>query len=144
MKKYPHDVDEAKIICALRFRGYEYEDYIRSQSLVGANSDFTQWIRPVVDSLTLHDCEEYNFAAFFALQRYLYKWGGDRLTQFSEHHIAFDFLFLHLYRTDPPPQFANKEYTKMWEKTYKESIEEVAAVIRSSFRRKGRGSKISV
>ena len=48
-------------------------------------------------SLTLHVKQEDNLAAFFALQRFLHKWGGEHLTKYADEHIAYDFLFLHLY-----------------------------------------------
>jgi hypothetical protein len=143
MNTFPEHVEEAQIVCALRFQGYEYEESIRSEVADETLGGFPLLIRPVVDSLTLHDRQENNFAAFFGLQRYLFKWGGERLTKFSEEHVAFDFLFLHLYRTDPPLRFTDEQYALRWDREFKDSIEETAAVVRNSFRRKGRGSRVA-
>ena len=84
-----------------------------------------------------------NLAAFFGLQRYLHKWGGEYLTEYAEEHIAYDFLFLHLYHCDVPVEYKNEKYIKQWEQEILLSIEEVAAFVRQSFQRKGRGKKIN-
>lgn len=105
---------------------------------------FSRFIEPVVGSLILHNSQEDNFAAFFGLQRYLFKWGCERLTNFPDEHIAFDFLFLHLYRVEPPIRFTDENCTLRWDREFKDTIEVTAALVRSSFRRKGRGQKISM
>jgi len=77
----------------LRFLGYEYEQATR----IATGRGFSHFTEPVVKSLTLHVKQEDNLAAFFALQRFLHKWGGEHLTKYADEHIAYDFLFLHLY-----------------------------------------------
>ncbi len=144
MNTYPEEVTEAQIVCALRFHGYEYEESVRVPKEGDTELGFSRFIEPVVNSLILHDSQEDNFAAFFGLQRYLFKWGGEYLTKYSDEHLAFDFLFLHLYLADPPLRFTDEQYALRWNQEFKNSIEETAALIRNSFRRKGRGKKLAI
>ncbi len=60
------------MICALRFRGYEY---LEVAGLDGSGSTLAD---PVVETFQLHVEPAMNFAAFFLLQRYLFKWCGER------------------------------------------------------------------
>jgi hypothetical protein len=144
MKAHPEHVTEAQIVCALRFQGYEYVEANYEQVQGEVSTGFPTLIQPVVESLTLHERQEDNFAAFFGLQRYLFKWGGEYLTMYADEHIAFDFLFLHLYRHDTPLGYSNDEYVSRWNRDFKGAAEQAAAVIRSSFRRKGRGKKLYI
>jgi hypothetical protein len=144
MKAHPEHVTEATIACALRFRGSEYVEANHGQLQGMAGKGFPTLIQPVVEALSLHVRPEDNFAAFFGLQRFLFKWGGEYLTMYAEEHIAFDFLFLHLYRLDPPPEFSNDEFVAQWDRDFKDKAEQAAAVIRNSFRRKGRGSRLAI
>jgi len=132
---------DAQNVCALRFLGYEYEIAvgISSQAITGAG--LSKLIQPVVESLLLHESDNDNFAAFFGLQRYLGKWGGDHLTKYAEEHLAFDFLFLHLYLKEPQAQFSNHEFCREWEAKYRPISESIAAVVRKSFVRIGQGPK---
>jgi len=134
---FPYDVGWLQIICALRFTGYEYEEQklaVEKPSLM-----MVDCVREVVRSLTLFDDPLKSFAAFFALQRFLFKWGGERLTKYSREHMAFDFLFLHLYRVPVPDEFANRHYLAEWGKFPTEQIESAAAHVRRSFVRIGNG-----
>jgi hypothetical protein len=144
MTDHPNHVREAQIACALRFQGYEYvrANFEQVEGVIGTG--FSTLIQPVVESFTLHQRQEDNFAAFFGLQRHLFKWGGEYLTLYADEHVAFDFLFLHLYRLEPPPQYSNDEYVSRWERDFKGTSEQAAAAIRNSFRRKGRGKRLSI
>jgi hypothetical protein len=139
---FPEDVSEAQTVCALRFLGYEYENSINANEKV-PKVHFIDIIQPIVDSLELHDNQNHNFAAFFGLQRFLHKWGGERLTKYSAEHIAYDFLFLNLYRQDPPAEFSEKRYCDKWDSDFREQAERHAAFVRKSFRRIGRGKSIA-
>lgn len=133
---FPEHITETQIVCALRFLGYEWEKAsgIAEEGATGAG--LSRLITPVVDDLILHETEEDNFAAFFGLQRFLFKWGGERLTKRSREHVAFDFLFLHLYRMIPPYRFAHEEYVARWNREFKADAENVAAYVRKTFKRR--------
>jgi hypothetical protein len=72
-------------------------------------------------------------ALFFLLQRYLGKWGGERLTQRSIEWKAFRQLFLDTADVEVPEAFKPREWdTQKWEYRIKprlwECVETVAAV----------------
>lgn len=137
---FPDEVTHAQTLCALRFLGYEYESAV----LRSAGGGFPGLTQPIVQSFVLHTDQNTNFAAFFALQRFLHKWGGEYLTKYADEHLAYDFLFLHLYRVEPPPEFTNVEYTNRWQQECADQAETYAAFVRKSFRRSGRGKKIEI
>jgi len=142
MLDFPGHITDAMNICALRFDGYKYEEVsgISEPDVTGAG--LSKLIEPIMSTLTLHADANMNFAAFFGLQRYLHKWGGECGTKYSDEHIAYDFLFLHLYDRDVPDDFANAQYCAQWQRDFEEHKEEIAGFVRSSFRRKGQGKKI--
>jgi len=144
MNAFPGHITDAQTTCALRFSGYDYEQAagIAVEGVVGRG--LSNLSKPVIENLTLHTKEEDNFAAFFILQRFLFKWGGEYLTNYSEEHIAFDFLFLDLYRREPPLQFSDARFLEEWNQEYRDSIEPIAAYVRRSFRRRGRGKKLAL
>lgn len=84
---------------ALRFDGYAYA------ASRGHDGLLAEWAGRFVATLQLADVEEENHATFFALQRFLGKWGGETLAEESREHLAYRFLFLHLYRAEIPPEF---------------------------------------
>lgn len=92
----------------------------------------------------MHSSNNDNFAAFFGLQRFLHKWRGEYLTKYSEEHIAYDFLFLHLYSCEPPEPFRQSEYCHQWQVDFLPRAESLAATVRKSFRRNGSGKKIAL
>jgi hypothetical protein len=64
--------------CALRFDGYKYE------SLCGGRmgpdkASFPSLVQRIEDTMEFYEDPLDNFAAFFALQRGLGKWGGEQL-----------------------------------------------------------------
>lgn len=133
----PEEVQHAQDVCALRFQGYEYVVAVGISIPASTGAGLSKLIQPVVESLIMHESENDNFAAFFGLQRFLGKWGGDRLTKYAAEHVAFDFLFLHLYQKEVPAQFLNADYSEMWNREFKPHSGAIAAVVRKSFIRVG-------
>ena len=136
LARFPKDVDAAECVCALRFQGYEY--------LKATGEDFSALIDPVVKERILYEDQNQNFAAFFGLQRFLYKWGGEHNTKYSDEHIAFDFLFLHLYRQEPEQRFCDPSYAGQWQHTHVPWAESIAGYVRQSMRRIGSGPKLAI
>lgn len=136
---YPAEISEVQFICALRFAGYEYEERVLSKIGDGSANNMPDLNRPVIDSLALYGDNLKNFTVFFALQRFLFKWGGERLTKYSPERIAFDFLFLHLYQQAIPQTFIHQGYADQWHAFTPERIESAAAFVRKSFVRQGHG-----
>jgi hypothetical protein len=132
-KAFDDDITEAMLLCALRFDGYSYLEVVHPK--LSKETNFS----PLVETLSLHSDLNDNFAAFFALQRYLHKWGGARLTKYSREHVAYDHLFLMLYRQPVFKDFVNRDYDVRWEREFASRAEEIAAYVRNSFRRIGRG-----
>lgn len=135
---------EAQSICALRFQGYEYVHSINTAASKATGGYLAELIKPVVEELTLHSSNNDNFAALFGLQRFLHKWGGEYLTKYSKEHIAYDFLFLHLYSCEPPEPFRHNEYCLQWQENFLPKVENIAATVRKSFRRIGSGKEIAL
>jgi hypothetical protein len=135
MGEFPSHIREAMSICALRFDGYKFEESVGLAEPGSTGAGLRAWIEPIVAELTLHQDENRNLAAFFGLQRYLHKWGGEMLTKSSPEHIAYDFLFLHLYRQSIPTALESIEYCQQWQQRYAKRREEIAAYVRKSFSR---------
>lgn len=78
--------------CALRFDGYRYQqetdfDYQTALSIYMSTGDWSP----------LNELEQ--LTVFFMLQRYLYKWGGDYLADYSPEWCGFrDLFFLNCQR----------------------------------------------
>lgn len=115
-------------IAALRFDGYRYIE----TKYPGEPEKFPDLTEPICESWQLHKSEYDNFAAFFALQRFLCKWGGEYLTWDSKEWKAYAFLFLHLYTRSPDPRFTHQEYLEQWRTAHAHS-ESAAAEIRRRF-----------
>jgi len=137
--RHPEEVAKVVDVCALRFLGYEYENAIPQAEKHTQN--LSAWSQAICNTLALHADPMRNFAAFFALQRSLGKWCGVSMTIYSEQHIAFDFLFLHLYTQDVPTEHQHADYMRQWEAIPKSEIESAAAYIRQSFCRRQSGPK---
>jgi hypothetical protein len=97
---------EIRNICALRFDGYKYAK-AQGTSLVDLSSR--------AESEFPFESELDNFAAFFALQRYLFKWGGESLPPNHPLHQLFERMFRQLAPLPTPSEFANAEYDRKWQ-----------------------------
>jgi hypothetical protein len=144
MLYFPAHVTDAMSTCALRFDGYKLEDNLGIGEKDSVGAGLIKLIEPVVRTLSLHADDNLNFAAFFGLQRYLYKSDGVFYTKYSDEHSAYDFLFLHLYCREAPHGYRIAEYCAKWQREYEGCKEEIASFVRSSFRRKGRGPKTDI
>ncbi len=124
--------EDALLTCALRFKGYDYEEAqgIKEPDCVGGG--LGALADPVVESLTLHKNPLDNMAAFFALQRHLHVWAGFRERSDSKTHTAYCFLFLDVYRMKVPRAFQHKDYCKTWKERYEPRREEIAARVRAA------------
>ena len=87
MLYFPGDISDAMSICALRFDGYKYEEVsgLSEPDVTGAG--LSRLIEPIERTLMLHVDDNMNFAAFFGLQRYLHKWGGEFCTKYVERQL---------------------------------------------------------
>lgn len=130
---FPSHIEDIQITCALRFDGWAYIERI------GDKERFPRLIEDFVKTLQLFPEDLDNFATYFALQRHLFKWGGEHLTKYAPEHMAFDFLFLALYTLPTPEPFVCQEYESRWLRYSPEDLETAAALVRGTFRRRGRG-----
>ena len=117
--------ENAVMTCALRFNRYAFE----SRRDGGTLADLS---RRFVESLCTSDDPAENLAAFFALQRFLGKWGGEQLGDDAREQTAYRLLFLHLYRTDVPPDLRLAGYHREWHALDADAVEHAAAEVRES------------
>jgi hypothetical protein len=124
MTDYFNDFKEEHILthCALRFDGYAYREatgFHENEAL----EDFLstgQWNITTEEQLT----------AFFLLQRFLMKWGGEYLSERGKEWRAFRSLFLLTCEYEIPPKYRfNGEY-EVWEKKYRPRHAECVQTIR--------------
>jgi len=141
---FPDDIIDAMNTCALRFDGYKYEQVSGLSEPGSTGAGLSRLIEPIVKTLMLHADDNMNFAAFFRLQRLLYHWGDGEPAVYSDEHIAYDFLFLHLYHREVPDRFGHEDYCVRWRREFEGRKEEIARFVRTSFRRKGRANGISI
>jgi hypothetical protein len=64
---------------------------------------------------------------------------GEHLTKYCPEHIAYDHLFLALYRHEIAEELVSIEWNRVWQQEYLPRTEMIAAYVRNSFRRIGRG-----
>ena len=138
---FPPEIVEAQMVCAFRFLGYEYEQAMGLSDGKYPGSGLIDLFSPVVRDLYLYEDDNRNFATFFMLQEYLHRWHSDHHTKYASEHVAYDFLFLQLYRQEPPARFRHAEYCERWRGYYGPRAEGIAALVRQSFRRVGSGQK---
>jgi hypothetical protein len=123
------ETEDAVTCCALRFDGYKLADVREAPDLLAQLTD--QYLA----TLRLSEDPLENLAVFFALQRFLCKWGGDYLSKTAMEHRAYRLLFLHLYRTEIDPQWRIDEYWREWQGTHAARAEEIAAEVRADLLR---------
>jgi len=118
--------------CALRFDGYaywetRYRDFGHEDpSNPGEVSD------RLVKGRCFFEDDLDNLLGFFLLQRYLGKWGGERLPQTSNAFITFLLLFLHCYRLEIPERFRLEPFYTEWQRESPAGHESLAARVRRS------------
>lgn len=122
----PWNIEETMMHCALRFDGYAWLD---------AHPDRKEERSPVLPedglrNLVFDPDVEVNFTAFFMLQRFLGKWGGEMLQPSDKHHTAYRFLFLHLHALPTPPRWAHGEYERTWQAIPPERVAAAASAVR--------------
>jgi hypothetical protein len=125
--------DDILMYCALRFDGYAYEAM--------RNHEGRRWSFPAVteeleNTMLFPEDDLECLAAFFAMQRYLGKWGGEYLTRVSREHILYRLLFLHCYRMDIPVGLRTHDWYPKWERVYQPERERCAAMIRQKMGRR--------
>lgn len=109
--------------CALRFDGYRYPtasefDY---RAALAEYMKTGSWSHlGTVEQLT----------TFFMLQRYLCKWGGDYLADYSPEWRGFRDLFFLNCRREIPPEYQMADYAQRWEQEFRPHIEECIAIVR--------------
>ena len=117
--------------CALRFDGYRYaadRGDRMGPELVG----FPGLVDRVEKTLEFYENPLDNLAVFFALQRFLGKWGGETLPNDAIERIVFKMLFLHLYREEIPERyrFLSQNWYRKWEMDLRPVREDLAARVR--------------
>ena len=128
--KFPSHITYVLTCCACRFDG---DRYLRDSGLdMLSDRILNDLSRPIIDKLTMHDDVYKNFAAFYSLQRFLHRGFGSHLTKFSIEHIAYDFLYLHLFPLNVPPKYRAEEFCERWEEDCAKHAEKVAAFVRRS------------
>lgn len=120
------DESEVMTTCALRIDGHAYA------------RDGGRELRDLVETCLrqgpagLTDIEK--MAAFFALQRFLLKWGGEQLPRTGREWRAFRELFLEVCWLEPPAEYSPspnaRECTERWDKCYKPRLPEVVHFVR--------------
>lgn len=128
-----YELEEAMMTCALRFKGYEYVERNHPQS------ELPELTNPVVSERIFHDDDLDNLAVFFALRRFLGKWGGEHCTPWSDAHTAYRLLFLHCYRLAIPSSWILEENDRRWRREFEPRRESIAAAVRRSLKTPGDG-----
>lgn len=111
-------------VCALRFRGYDFDNNTGRQTDLDAVTESEEL------ALTLSADDAQNFAMYFQAQRALCKCGDGFCAGREPLSLAGAFLFLHLYRKSPPPEFAEPDYVRKWETECSSRAELVASWVR--------------
>ena len=143
MKLTASDENEVLTTCALRFEGHDYWE-IRCRSYKGGVREVSELVTPVLESGVFPEEPLDLLCAFYMVQRFLGKWGGEYLTEYSNEHVIFRLLFLEAYRLEIPEAFRSDYYCERWDREYRPRQEELAAHIRRTFRRRGRGKKLGI
>lgn len=125
------DLETMLTVCALRFDGYAWVD----AACGGVMPQFD----PADTALPEDDlgC----LGRFFALQRFLGKWGGEPLPPDAPERIAFLRLFLRCHNLDIPERWRSPEYHASWESRYKAVRAQWAARVRARLERRKPGAR---
>jgi hypothetical protein len=118
--------------CALRFDGYAYwETRYRDFGHKDASNP-GEVSGMLAEGRCFFENDLDNLLVFFLLQRYLGKWGGERLPENSNEFITFLLLFLHCYRLEIPERFRFEPYYTEWQRQSPADYESLAARVRRS------------
>jgi hypothetical protein len=123
--------------CALRVDGYR----LLEEMAASGTQDFSEFTDPIVKTRELHADDRGNFLAMFALQRSFGKSGAENLTPYSDEHLTYRLLFLHLYRLPTPKGFEHHEVARRWERDCVPRLEQLAAAVRKTMTRIGSGPR---
>ena len=123
------DILDHLTVAALRFDGYKYE-HSRFGGVASGRPGhgLSQLSEAVITTGRLHPEDADNFGAFFILQRWLCKWGGEQLGLESPDWQAFAKLFLHLRDKECPQEFVSPEWAGQFEAQRYRSAAIAAAV----------------
>ena len=123
-------LDEAPLLTgwALRFDGYKYTD-----EHPYPDDDGMDTFRRTGDWSHMNDLEK--LTAFFRLQRYLFKWGGEYLSQRSVTWRAFRQLFLDTADLPIPENYRMREWYEKWATDLAPRRDECVALVAEIHRR---------
>ena len=109
---------------ALRFDGYKYLETRGSEERICA----------AMDAMTRGETEDLSeieqMAAFFLQQRFLCKWGGEQLPQFSYPWRIYRELFLSVAKSAVPSDFQHAEWYISWEREYRNTVQDDIELVR--------------
>jgi hypothetical protein len=134
------DIRSHMSFAAMRFDGYKYEH--ERLGKVGAGSGLSRLSHAVVSTGELHSDDADNFGAFFILQRFLCKWGGEQLGVDSPEWQAFAKLFLHLMDKECPREFVWAPWAEDYEQ-HRHRNGEIAGILREHVLRVSSSTKQS-
>lgn len=118
--------DEILTTCALRFDGYEYQEY---REELDNEIDLEECLENFLgtNAWNLEDNEK--LTIFFILQRSLFKWGLEGEPKDGKYWKAFRSLFLECVDLPIPSEYKREDYCQEWEENYQPNLEQVKAFI---------------
>lgn len=119
--------------CALRFDGWRW----LAEHWPNADGSFSELTGPIVATLAFPSDDAGCQAAFFALQRWLFKWGGETLPDDAPVWIAFWHLYLRVYRVEVGETYVARQHVNAWNALDPHSMEGAAAFARREVMRLG-------
>ena len=125
-----HPLSESSVLTAwaLRFDGYKYVD-----EHAYPDDDGMDTFKRTGDWSHLNDGEK--LTAFFRLQRYLCKWGGEYLSQRSVTWRAFRQLFLDTADLPIPDAYRMRDWYEDWATDFAPRRDECVALVAEIHRR---------
>lgn len=119
IESYEHDILTHS---ALRFAGYEYQR--------ATGWDVSSEIRRYELTGEIPEGDFRRLTMFFMLQRYLFKWGGEYLTDRSRIWHRFRELYLQTCALYIPPEYRYQSFYAKWEREHQPRLQEHAALVR--------------
>lgn len=135
----PREMDAYRVMeiidyCALRFDGYTYLETAQRENMLPKDIGFPELNKPIIEDHAFYSDSNRNAAVFFALQRFLGKWGGEQLPESSPERIAFKLLYLRLYKEDTSGIYRHEEFDEKWQAISDLERESVAKHLRTQLR----------